>query len=107
MEDFRIKSLEWRPFRMEVGGKRYHVSGGIGDGDIYLTVSNSECECLYTLCFSGKGDGTFITGNDGADITRENFGDFASRYKDHIEWMARHFSPEVCRKIGELFTLGF
>ncbi|GEM_PF-5378510 len=101
-------------FEMEVGIHRYKVKvwrDGFRGIDVFES-NDGNPKKLYALTFSENGDGRFsdgwqMKGMQPYIISRDNFGSFAQRYGDHIQWLARNLDKDMCEEFLELFTLGY
>ncbi len=65
---------------------------------------------LYRLMFSEGGrfeEGVVVVGDNEVIISRDNFGFFAMKHSDHINWMAKNLPKDACNEVKELFSLGF
>ncbi len=106
----KISAPTWETcFQMDVGGKVYSAKYW-RDGTRGLDVCTDDGEILYSLKFDTKGgflEGKERKGDSVYSINRKGLGFFATRYDDHIQWLARNLDPKVCNEMVELFTLGF
>ncbi|MEE9405827.1 MAG: hypothetical protein V3V26_00300, partial [Candidatus Aenigmarchaeota archaeon] len=102
-------------FLMEMGGTRYIAALIRGDtNELYVSRKDmqeepKDQEPIYALRFSPSGeflDGNEQEGKSYRKITRDNFGDFALKYADHIQCIAGKFPPDECEWIKDLFVLG-
>lgn len=104
----KISAAAWETrFRMDVGGSAYDCRYW-RDGTRGIDVRDDSGDVLYSLKFDTRGgfkEGRERKGDSVYQISRERFSLFASRYSDHIQWLARNLDPAVCNEMVELFTL--
>ena len=98
-------------FSMKIGLHEYKVKVW-RDGFRGIDVFDTNRDKLYALTFSEEGDGRLLEGwqmkgREAYTVNRKNFGTFASRYADHIQWLARNLDEGVCSEISDLFSLGY